>query len=85
MSCETSLLKKNNELKSEVKNLSNKLERCYNSKVTFEHIIKTQRNFDDKNGLGFNKKMTKGERKQEKRIKRLLQKKLSYSMCYRCH
>jgi hypothetical protein len=41
MSFETNLLKENNELKSEVKNLSNKLERCYNSKVTFEHMLKT--------------------------------------------
>jgi hypothetical protein len=41
MSCETNLLKENNELKSEVKNLSNKLERCYNSKVTFELMMKT--------------------------------------------
>ncbi|KAG0529556.1 hypothetical protein BDA96_05G108700 [Sorghum bicolor] len=78
MSCETNLLKENNELKNEVKNLSNKLERCYNSKVTFEHILKTQRNYGDKCGLGFKKKMTKGKRKQEKR-------KLSHFMCYRCH
>ncbi|OQU80387.1 hypothetical protein SORBI_3007G119750 [Sorghum bicolor] len=85
MSCEINLLKENNELKNEVKNLSNKLERCYHSKVTFEHILKTQRNYDDKCGLGFNKKMTKGERKQEKRMKKLLQKKLSHTMCYRCH
>jgi hypothetical protein len=41
MSCETNLLKENNELKRKVKNLSNKLERCYNSKVTFEHMLKT--------------------------------------------
>ena len=41
MSCETNLLKENNELKREVKILSNKLERCYNLKVTFEHILKT--------------------------------------------
>ena len=41
MSCETNLLKENNELKNEVK-LSNKLERCYNSKVTFEHMLNTQ-------------------------------------------
>jgi hypothetical protein len=33
--------KENNELKNEVKKLSNKLERCYNSKVTFEHMLKT--------------------------------------------
>ena len=37
-------MKENNELKNEVKKLSNKLERCYNSKVTFEHMLKTQRN-----------------------------------------
>ncbi|KAG0543054.1 hypothetical protein BDA96_02G156800 [Sorghum bicolor] len=85
MSCETNLLKENNELKNEVKNLSNKLERCYYSKVTFEHILKTQRNYGDKCGLGFKKKMTKSERKQEKRMKKLLQKKLSHTMCYRCH
>ncbi|OQU84954.1 hypothetical protein SORBI_3004G147950 [Sorghum bicolor] len=72
----TNLLKENNELNEEVKNLSNKLERCYNSKVTFEHILKTQRIYGDKCGLGFKKKMTKGKRKQEKR-------KLSHFMCYR--
>ena len=32
ISCETNILKENNELKREVKKLSNKLERCYNSK-----------------------------------------------------
>ncbi|OQU78927.1 hypothetical protein SORBI_3008G072850 [Sorghum bicolor] len=78
MSCETNLLKENNELKNEVKNLSNKLERCYYSKVTFEHILKTQRNYGDKYGLGFKKKMTKGKRKQERE-------KLSHFMCYQCH
>jgi hypothetical protein len=36
MSCETNLLKENNELNEQVKKLSNKLERCYNSKVFFE-------------------------------------------------
>ncbi|OQU83412.1 hypothetical protein SORBI_3005G110565 [Sorghum bicolor] len=78
MSCETNLLKENNELNEQVKKLSNKLERCYNSKVTFEHILKTQRNYGDKCGLGFKEKMTKGKRKHEKR-------KLSRFMCYRCH
>jgi len=76
--CETNLLKENNELKNEVKNLNNKLERCYNSKVTFEHILKTQKNYGDKCGLGFKKKMTKGKRKQERE-------KLSHFMCYQCH
>jgi primosomal protein N'' len=72
MSCETNLLKENNELKREVKNLSNRLERCYNSKVTFEHMLKTQRNFGDKSGLGFKRKMTKGEIKREKKMKKQL-------------
>ena len=39
----------------------------YNSKVTFEHMLKTQRNYGDKCGLGFKKKMTKDEIKREKR------------------
>ncbi|OQU91929.1 hypothetical protein SORBI_3001G261565 [Sorghum bicolor] len=78
MSCETNLLKENNEVKNEVKNLSNKLERCYNSKVTFEHILKTKRDYGDKCGLGFKKKMKKGKRKQESE-------KLSHFMCYWCH
>jgi hypothetical protein len=83
MSCETNLLKENNELKNEVKNLNNKLERCYNSKVTFEHMLKTQRNLGDKCGLGFKKKMTKGERKREKKMKKKEREKLSHFMCYR--
>ena len=53
MSCEANLLKENNELNEQVKKLSNKLERCYNSQVTFEHMLKTQRNFGDKSGVGF--------------------------------
>ena len=81
MSCETNLLKENNELKSEVKNLSNELERFYKSKVIFEHMLKTQRNYGDKCGLGFKKKMTKGERKRERKMKKLQQRKLSHAMC----
>ena len=69
ISCETNILKENNELKREVKKLSNKLERCYNSKVTFEHMLKTQRNFSDKSDLGLKRKMTKGERKRAKKMK----------------
>ena len=67
-----------------MKNLSKKLERCYNSKVTFEHMLKTQRNYGNKCGLGFKKKMTKGDIKREKKMK-LQQRKLSHTMCYRCH
>ena len=70
MSCETNILKENNELKNKVKNLS-KLERCYNSRVTFEHMLKTQRSYGNKCGVSFNKKsMTKGERKRERKMKK---------------
>ncbi|OQU84825.1 LOW QUALITY PROTEIN: hypothetical protein SORBI_3004G129750 [Sorghum bicolor] len=72
MSCETNLLKENNKLNEQVKILSNKLERCYYSKVTFEHILKTQRNYGDKCGL---EEDDKGQKKE----------KLSHFMCYRCH
>jgi hypothetical protein len=68
-----------------VKKLSNKLERCYNSKVTFEHMMKTQRNFGDKSGLGFNKSMTKGKIKRERKMKKQEQKRLSHFMCFKCH
>ena len=63
-------MKENNELKSEVKNLSNKLERCYNSKVTFEHMLNNKRRYGDMSGIGFNKSMTKGERKRERKMKK---------------
>jgi hypothetical protein len=72
MSCEANLLKENNELKNEVKNLSNKLERCYNTKITFERTLSNKRSYDDMSGIGFNKSMTKRERKRERRMKKLL-------------
>ena len=78
-------MKENNELKNEVKKLSNKLERCYNTKITFEYMMNNKRSYGDMSGIGFNKSMTKGERKRERRMKKLLQKKLSHSMCYKCH
>jgi hypothetical protein len=62
MSCETNLLKENNELSEQVKNLSNKLERCYNSKVTFEHMLNNKRSYGDISGIGFNKSKIKGKR-----------------------
>ncbi|OQU84882.1 hypothetical protein SORBI_3004G136901 [Sorghum bicolor] len=71
MSCETNLLKDNNKLNKQVKILSNKMARCYYSKVTyFEHILKTQRNY---------------ERKKDKKMKKQEREKLSNFMCYRCH
>ena len=67
-----------------MKNLSNKLERCYYSRATFEHILKTQRNYGDKCGLGFKKKMTKRERKQEKRMKNVTEPPNLYKFKYDC-
>ena len=47
--------------------------------------MKAQRNFGDKSGLGFNKSMTKGERKRERKLKKQKQKRLSYFMCLKYH
>ena len=85
LSCETNLLKENNELKNEVKKLSNKLERCYNTKITFEHMLNNKRSYGDMSDIGFNKSMTKGERKRERKMKKEEQKRLSHFMCYKCH
>ena len=59
-------MKENNELKNEVKKLSNKLERCYNTKIIFAHMLNNKRSYGDMSGIGFNKSMTKGERKMKK-------------------
>ena len=87
MSCETNLLKKNNELKNEVKNLSNKLERCYNSKVTFEHMLDNQRSYGDNSGIGFNKSNVKGKRwskrRNEREMKKQEEKKLYHFVCFK--
>ena len=48
-------------------------------------MLKAQRNFGDKCGLGFKNKMTKDERKRERKMKKLQQRKLSHTMCYLCH
>ncbi|KAG0520720.1 hypothetical protein BDA96_08G098700, partial [Sorghum bicolor] len=45
---------------------------CYNQ-ITFEHILKTQRIYGDKCGLGFKEKMTKGKRKREDKACQVLQ------------
>jgi hypothetical protein len=68
MSCETNLLKKSNKLKNKLKNLSNKLERCYNTKISFERMLNNRRSYDDMSGIGFDKSMTKRERKRERRM-----------------
>ena len=80
MSCETNLLKENNELKNEVNNLSNKLERCYNTKITFEHMLSNKRSYGDMSGIVFNKSMTKGGRKREKDEKAKTKEAISFHM-----
>jgi hypothetical protein len=55
------------ELKSEVKKLSNKLERCYNTKITFEHMLSNKRSYGDMSGIVFNKSTTKGKEKEKER------------------
>ena len=41
--------------------------------------------YGDKCGLGFKKKMTKGEMKRERKMKKLQQRRLSHFMCFKCH
>jgi hypothetical protein len=65
MSCETNLLKENNELNEQVKKLSNKLERCYNSKATFKRMLSNQRSYGDKSGLGFKTSKVNTQRSQD--------------------
>jgi hypothetical protein len=48
-------------------------------------MLTNQRKFGDMSGLGFKRKMTKGERKRVKKMKKQLQLRLSHFMCYRCH
>jgi hypothetical protein len=79
-------LKENNE---QVKNLNNKLDRCYNSKVTFEHMMNNKRSYGDMSGIGFNKSKIKGKRWGKKRFEREMKKqeqgKLSHFVCFKCH
>ena len=76
-------MKENNELKREVKNLSNKLERCYNTKITFDHMLNNKRSYGDMSGIGFNKSKIKGKRcgkrRYEREMKKQEQEKLSHS------
>ena len=62
MQDETNLVEENKELKSQVKYLSNKIERWTKSKVTLESIIKNQRNFGDMSGIGSIKSKVKGKK-----------------------
>jgi hypothetical protein len=89
MQYETNLVEENKELQSQVKYLSNKIERWTKSKVTLESIIKNQRNFGDMSGIGSNKSKAKGKRwgknKYDRKMKKQEEMKLSHFMCFQCH
>ena len=72
-----------------MKKLSNKLERCYNSQVTFEHMLNNKRSYGDMSGIGFNKSKIKGKRwgkrRYEREMKKQEQEKLSHFMSFKCH
>ena len=71
----------------EVKNLTNKLERCYNFQVIFEHMLNNKRSYGDMSGIGFNKSKIKGKRwgkrRYEREMKKQEQEKLSHFMCFK--
>jgi hypothetical protein len=54
-------------------------ERWHKSKVTHDLIMKNQRRYDDKSGLGFNESNIKGGKLKLKGNK------ISHFMCYQCH
>ena len=74
MQYETNLVEENKELQSQVKYLSNKIERWTKSKVTLESIIKNQRNFGDMSGIGSNKSKVKGKRWEKKKYEKEMKK-----------
>jgi hypothetical protein len=47
--------------------------------------LKNQISFNDKSGIGFKGKMTKGGRKMAIKLKKQEKEKLSHFMCYQCH
>ena len=66
--------------------LSSDIKKCqHNTKMTFEHMLNNKRSYGDMSGIGFNKSMTKGERKRERKMKKQEQNRLSHFMCFKCH
>ena len=47
--------------------------------------MKTQRNFGDMSGIGFNKRKITGKKRYEREMKKQEQEKLSHFMCFKCH
>ena len=89
MPYETNFVEENKELKSQVKYLSNKIERWTKSKVTLESIIKNQRSFGDMSGIGSNKSKANGKKwgknKYNRKMKKQEEMNLSHFMCFHCH
>ena len=56
MLVETNLVEENNELKAQVSNLKNDLDRSHKGKITLDEILSKQRRLQDKSGLGFTPK-----------------------------
>ena len=87
MQYETNLVEENKELQSQVKYLSNKIERWTKSKVTLESIIKNQRSFGDMSGIGSNKSKAKckkwGKNKYNRKMKKE-EEKLKHVKCFKC-
>ena len=48
-------------------------------------MLNNKISYSDMSGIGFNKSMTKGERKRERNMKKQEQKRLSDFMCFKCH
>ena len=48
-------------------------------------MMSNKRSYGNMSGIGFNKSMTKGERKRGTKMKKQEQKKLSHFMCFKCH
>ena len=48
-------------------------------------MLKNQRSYGDKCGVGFNKSMTKSERKRERKMKKQEQKRLSHFIFFKYH
>ena len=70
MQCENNLVEENKELQSQVKYLSNKIERWTKSKVILKSIIKNQRRLGDMSGIGSNKSKVKGKRWDKKKYEK---------------
>ena len=48
-------------------------------------MLNNKRSYADMSGIGFNKSMTKGERRRERKMKKEAREKLSHFMCFKCH